>query len=160
MKLSGNMWCSAPRPGVPRKRQNWMYRFQSSGWPHREDGPRVWEVLAVRWAADGLQRQCWFRRDGEDCAEEALEDSRSTLWVTCIGMFASSSPLDYKLLQDRDCVNFNKSLKPKYIAALPVNNQGIPTGILPLQKFNVIRATRKTQPPNHLYDFPKDIMAE
>lgn len=53
MKLSGSMWCSTSRPGVP----NWRYRFQSNGWHHREDGPREWEALAARRAADHLQQQ-------------------------------------------------------------------------------------------------------
>lgn len=33
------------------------------------------------------------------------------LTMTFIRMFVSLSPLDYKLFKDRDCVNFNRSLK-------------------------------------------------
>lgn len=65
-------------------------------------------------------------------------------------MFASSSPLDHKLLQDRDCVNFNKSLKPKYIAALPVNNQGIPTGILPFAEIQCDQSHQEDTAPKSL----------
>ena len=78
-----------------------------------------------------LTHKHYLRRTGKRCSKKQdSESSHSSLWVTCIGMFVSSSPLDYKLFKARDCVNFNRSLKQKYIAAQPVNNQWIPTRIL------------------------------
>ena len=102
-----------------------------------------------------------YGRTGKRCSKKQdSESSHSSLWVTCIGMFVSSSPLDYKLFKARDCVNFNRSLKQNTL----LHSLWIINEFLPGFCFAEIQCDQSHEqdvsPKNHLYNFPMDSVAD